>query len=274
MSRVTAADLRERLAQGEPLAVLDVRYYLTEPGRGEREYLEGHIPGAAFVDLDTDLAAAPTGPGGRHPLASASDFGAAMRRAGVRVDGPVVVYDQRTSLSAGRAWWMLCNAGHRRVEVLDGGFAAWLAGGGEVEPGRVSPEPGDFRPGPDLLPQVRAEDIAALVGSGRRLVDVRAAERFRGDVEPIDPVAGHIPGALNLPAGELFTAEGTLLPVAELRARLAPLGPGDAVSCGSGVTAAQVLWALDVAGIDGVALYAGSWSDWISDPSRPVARGA
>ncbi len=273
MSRVTAADLRRRLEQGEPTTVLDVRYYLTEPGRGRREYLEGHIPGAAHVDLDTDLAAPCTGPGGRHPLPSAAAFGEAMRRVGVRADRPVVVYDQLTSLAAGRAWWMLRDAGHPRVSVLDGGYAAWRAAGGNSEPGGSIPQPGDFEPGPGLLPRVEADDIRVLIETGHRLVDVRAAERFRGDVEPIDPIAGHIPGAVNLPAGSLFGDDGTLLPVDELRERLGPLRAGDAVSCGSGVTAAQVLWALDVAGVPGVALYAGSWSDWVSDQSRPVARG-
>ena len=274
MSRVTAADLRRRLERGERITLLDVRYHLAEPGLGEREYLEGHLPGAAFVDLDADLAAPHTGPGGRHPLPTAAPFGEAMRRAGVRAGMPVVVYDQRTSLAAGRAWWMLRNAGHEQVAVLDGGYAAWVGDGGTTEQGRVHVDAGDFRPGPDQLPRVTADLIPDLVASGHRIADVRAPERFRGDTEPIDPVAGHIPGAVNLPAAGLFTDEGTLLPVAVLRERLAGLGPGDAVSCGSGVTAAQVLWALDVAGISGVALYAGSWSDWISDPSRPVARGA
>ena len=274
MSRVTADELRERLEGEQPISLLDVRYYLPEPGRGEREYLEGHIPGAVFVDLDTDLAAPPAGPGGRHPLPAAADFRAAMRRAGVSASRPVVVYDQRGSLSAGRAWWMLRNAGHPRVDVLDGGYAAWLAAGGATIGRREDAEPGDFEPVPDLLPQLHADQVPALLAGGHRLADVRAPERFRGETEPIDPVAGHIPGSLNLPAADLFTSEGTLLPVEELRCRLAPLGPGDAVSCGSGVTAAQVLWALDVAGVTGVALYPGSWSDWISDPSRPVARGA
>ena len=273
MSRVTAADLRERLDRGEHITLLDVRYYLTEPGRGEREYLQGHVPGAVFVDLDADLAAAPTGSGGRHPLPDPRDFGAAMRRAGVSASTPVVVYDQRTSLAAGRAWWMLRNAGHTHVEVLDGGFAAWQAAGGAQRPGREDAAPGDFEPGPDRLPRVDADQLPVLLAGGHRLADVRAPERFRGETEPIDPVAGHIPGAVNLPAADLFTPDGTLLPVDDLRRRLAPLGPGDAVSCGSGVTAAQVLWALDVAGLDGVALYPGSWSDWISDPARPVATG-
>ncbi|HET9127634.1 MAG TPA: sulfurtransferase [Propionibacteriaceae bacterium] len=273
MSRVSAAALRDRLDGGERVTLLDVRYYLTEPGRGEREYVEGHIPGAAFIDLDADLAAPHTGPGGRHPLPDSAAFGEAMRRAGVSASVPVVVYDQRTSLSAGRAWWMLVNAGHPRVEVLDGGYAGWVAEGAAVSAGREIAEPGDFEPGPDRLPRVDADQVADLLAAGHRVADVRAPERFRGDVEPIDPVGGHIPGAVNLPAAGLFTPEGTLLPVDELRSRLAPLGPGDAVSCGSGVTAAQVLWALDVAGVPGVALYAGSWSDWISDPSRPVARG-
>lgn len=270
---VTADQLAASLAAGEPLTVLDVRYWLGHPGRGRAAHLEGHIPGAAFVDLDTDLAAHPDGLGGRHPLPDAGAFGAAMRRAGVRSDVPVVLYDQATSLSAGRAWWMLRNAGHRDVRILDGGWRAWQAAGGAIETGEVTASGGDFVPGPDQLPWVDADAIPGLIAAGHRVFDVRAPERYRGETEPIDPVAGHIPGAHNLPATSFLNPDGTFRDPDDLRHLAAEVRPGDAVSCGSGITAAQVLLALHLAGIDGVALYPGSWSDWISDPARPVATG-
>lgn len=273
MTLISAAELRAALDAGTPLTVLDVRYYLPQPGRGKQEYDAGHIPGAVFVDTDTDLAAHATGPGGRHPLPTADAFGESMRAAGVSADVPVVVYDQQTSLSAGRAWWMLRNAGHPDVRVLDGGYAAWLAAGGAVSTYVPTPTPGTFAPAPDALPTIEAADIPDFLDAGHRLFDVRAAERFRGEVEPIDPVAGHIPGATNLPATSLFTENGRFKSAHELGELLAGVRPGDAVSCGSGITAAQVLVALDAAGIDGVALYPGSWSDWISDPNRPIATG-
>lgn len=274
MTLISAADLRSLLDAEAPLTLLDVRYYLPQPGRGRAEYLESHIPGAAFVDLDTDLAAHSDGPGGRHPLPDREAFTASMRRAGVRAENLVVVYDQQTSLAAGRAWWMLRNAGHPDVRVLDGGFAAWNRLGGEIASGEQHHEPGDFTAGPDALAQVSASEIGGLLDAGRHLFDVRAPERFRGETEPIDPVAGHVPGATNLPATDLFQADGTFKSPGELRSILAGVHAGDAVSCGSGVTAAQALVAFEAAGIDGVALYAGSWSDWISDPARPVATGA
>lgn len=263
MTLVTPAQVRDLDA-----TLLDVRFWLNEPGRGREAWLAGHIPGAAFVDLDADLA----GPGsGRHPLPDPQRFQAAMRRCGVSASRTVVVYDQAQSLGAGRAWWLLTHFGHPDVRVLDGGFAAWERAGGEIETGEISVAPGDFVAGPGLLPTVDAAGIPSLIASGHRLVDVRAPERFRGETEPIDPVAGHIPGAVNLPATTLFRPDGRFLPQPELRAALSGVRPGDAVSCGSGITASQVLLALDAAGVPDVRLYPGSWSDWITDPARPIA---
>jgi thiosulfate/3-mercaptopyruvate sulfurtransferase len=255
--------------------VLDVRWELGWPsGAGRERYLEGHIPGAAFVDLETALAG-PPGPGGRHPLPTPDAFGSAMRAAGVRADRHVVVYDGGTSMAAARAWWLLRYFGHPRVSVLDGGFSGWLAAGGAIERGAVAVEPGDFVPRPGGMPLLDASGAAAVAGSGV-LLDARAVERFRGEQEPIDPVAGHIPGAVNLPGTELLRPEGGLLDAEGLRERLAGAGVRDGLAvgayCGSGVTAALEVLALSVAGFD-AALYVGSWSDWIRDPSRPVATG-
>ncbi|MBV9607242.1 MAG: sulfurtransferase [Solirubrobacterales bacterium] len=253
--------------------VLDVRWELGGPP-GRPQYLQGHIPGAAFVDLESGLAG-PPGDGGRHPLPAADDFGEAMRAAGVSGERPVVVYDAGNSMAAARAWWLLRYFGHPRVSVLDGGFSGWLAAGHAIERDAVAVEAGDFVPRPGGMPLLDAAGAAALIGTGV-LLDARAPERFRGEQEPIDPVAGHIPGAVNLPATELHRPGGGLLGAEGLRARFDAAGVREGVSvgayCGSGVTAALEVLALEVAGYGG-ALYVGSWSDWIRDPSRPVARG-
>ncbi len=254
--------------------VLDVRWELGGPP-GRPQYLEGHIPGAAFVDLDTALAA-PPGPGGRHPLPTPDAFGAAMRAGGVSTDRPVVVYDAGTSMAAARAWWLLRYFGHTQVFVLDGGFSGWLAAGGAIERGAVAVEPGDFVPRAGGMPLLDAARAALVAGTGV-LLDARAPERYRGEREPIDPVAGHIPGAVNVPATELLRLEGRgLLDAADLRSRFEAAGVRDGAPvgayCGSGVTAAFEVLALERAGYRG-ALYVGSWSDWIRDPSRPVATG-
>jgi thiosulfate/3-mercaptopyruvate sulfurtransferase len=256
-------------------SVLDVRWELGwAPGTGRERYLEGHIPGAAFVDLETALAG-PPGPGGRHPLPAAGDFGAAMRAAGVSAERPVVVYDGGSLMAAARAWWLLRYFGHPRVFVLDGGFGGWLAAGHAIERGAVAVEAGDFVPRPGGMPMLDA-DGAASVARGGVLLDARAVERFRGEHEPVDPVAGHIPGAVNVPGTELLRLEGGLLGVEGLRERFQAAGVRDGALvgayCGSGVTAALSVLALEVAGYRG-ALYVGSWSDWIRDPSRPVATG-
>ena len=246
------------------------------------------MPGAVFTDLDEDLAGPPGGdPGsadvtsgnrGRHPVPGPAAFTASMRRLGVRADRPVVVYDDADSTAAARAWWLLRYFGHPSVRVLDGGFRAWQAAGLPAERGEPGPadEPGDFTARPGHLPLLAADGAAAL-GRDGVLLDARAAERYRGETEPVDPVAGHIPGAVSAPTTGNVRPDGTFLPADELATRFAGLGvkEGSAVGayCGSGVTAAHEVLALGLAGIP-AALYAGSWSDWITDPDRPVATGA
>jgi len=248
--------------------ILDVRWQLGGPP-GWPQYLEGHIPGAAFVDLETALAG-PPGEGGRHPLPSAEAFGSAMRAAGVSGDRPVVVYDGGDSMAAARAWWLLRYFGHPRVLVLDGGFRGWLAAGHAIERSVPPIEAGDFVPRAGGMTLLDATGAARVAGAGV-LLDARAGERYRGEREPIDPVAGHIPGAVSLPVSELprmGDGEG-------LRARFEASGVRDGVEvgayCGSGVTAALEVLALELAGYR-AALYVGSWSDWIRDPTRRVAR--
>ncbi|MGW0564882.1 sulfurtransferase [Streptomyces sp. NPDC003016] len=267
---ITAAGLASESTGERPPVLLDVRYQLGGP-HGRAAYEAGHIPGAVFVDLEAELAG-PPGSGGRHPLPDVEDFGAVMRRTGVRHDTPVVVYDGGQGWAAARAWWMLRWAGHPDVRVLDGGLAAWR---GPVESEVPAPAAGDFRPAPGAAVLLDADGAAELARTGL-LLDARAAERYRGEVEPIDPVAGHIPGAVSAPTMENVGPDGRLLPAPELAARFTSLGAGEAravgVYCGSGVSAAQQVLALEVAGIP-AALYVGSWSEWCADASRPVATG-
>ena len=271
---ISAPELASELAGERAPVVLDVRYALGRPGWGRAQFEAGHIAGARFVDVDEDLAEHPREDrvGGRHPLPERDVFVETLRRLGVSHNSSVVVLDQSTSLSAARAWWMLRDAGVPDVRVLNGGMAAWEAAGlpltTEATP---EPEPGLIDVGLPLLPVVNADGVEALLEVGYQVFDVRAEERFRGEVEPIDPVAGHIPGAQNLPA-TLLQADGYFLSAEAMRELTKHVRPGDAVSCGSGITACQALLALEVAGVEGVQLYAGSWSDWISDPSRPIAR--
>ncbi|NBE99371.1 sulfurtransferase [Nonomuraea sp. KC401] len=263
------------LAALDGLTVLDVRWRLGGPP-GERLYREGHIPDAVYCDLDTDLAA-PPGDGGRHPLPESGAFQDAMRRLGVSDHRPVVVYDDAGSTVAARAWWALRYFGHGHVRVLDGGFAAWTGAGlpATKEP-PASVTPGDFTARPGGMPMLTADEAAALAAKGV-LLDARAAERYRGEVEPVDPVAGHIPGAVNAPTTENVGPDGRFLAAGTLRARFAGLGIDGGVEagayCGSGVTAAHEVLALEVAGLPPAALYVGSWSGWVADPSRPVATG-
>lgn len=266
-------ELATRLATAEPPIVLDVRWTLGGPP-GLDEYRRGHIPGARFVDLERELSATP-GPG-RHPLPDAASFAAAMRRHGVTTSRSVVAYDAGTGTSAARAWWLLRYFGHRDVSLLDGGYAAWTAAHLPVAVGdEPAASPGDFTARPGAMPTLDAAAAAALAKRGA-LVDARAPERYRGEVEPVDPVAGHIPGARNVPALGLLRSDSTFLPPAELRDRFAGVGisADDAVGvyCGSGVVATQEIFAMALAGID-AALYTGSWSEWITDPTRPVETG-
>ena len=257
-----------------PVTVLDVRWRLGGPP-GEEEFRRGHVPGAAYVDLETDLAD-PPGPRGRHPLPDPDRFEAAMRRCGVHDERPVVVYDDIAGTSAARCWWLLRYHGHRRVMVLDGGYAAWVAETGLVEEGRPPVEEGDVRSRPGGMPVLDAAGAARVARDGV-LVDARAPERFRGEEEPVDPVAGHIPGAVNVPtAANLEGPGGRFKPPSVLTAayELAGVRPGREVGvyCGSGVTATHDILALEALGVT-AALYPGSWSEWVRDPGRPVATG-
>ena len=272
---VTARDLAGLLAAGRPVTLLDVRWRLGGPP-GRELYAAGHIPGAVFVDLDRDLAAAP-GPGGRHPMPAAADFEEAMRRDGVRDDQPVVVYDDADSTAAARAWWLLRYFGHERVRVLDGGFRAWTAAAGPVETGsaETGSAAGDFRARPGHFGLLDADAAAALARDGL-LLDARSGERYRGEAEHVDPVAGHIPGAVSAPTAQNVNPDGTFRPAADLAERFRSLGATGmspvAAYCGSGVTAAHEVLALTLAGIP-AGLYVGSRSDWITDPARPVGTG-
>jgi thiosulfate/3-mercaptopyruvate sulfurtransferase len=271
---VSVADLATSLAGADAPLLLDVRWSLTGPP-GLESYRAGHLPAAVFVDLDRDLAG-PPGSAGRHPLPSTDHAQESLRRLGVRGGAPVVVYDDGDASVAGRAWWLLRWAGHDDVRVLDGGYGAWLAAGLPVvsgDPPRVTP--GDIVVRPGGMPVARAKDAAVVAATGV-LLDARAAPRFRGEFEPVDPVAGHVPGARNAPLAGNIGSDGRFLDPAALTARFAELGvrPGVDVAayCGSGVAAAQTVLAMEVAGLT-AALYAGSWSEWVADPSRPVATG-
>ncbi|MFJ9981551.1 sulfurtransferase [Streptomyces cyaneofuscatus] len=268
---ITASEYASESAGPRPPVLLDVRWQLGGP-HGRPDYEAGHLPGAVFVDLDTELAG-PAGSGGRHPLPDPEAFGAVMRRAGVGQDTPVVVYDGGQGWAAARAWWLLRWTGHLDVRVLDGGLAAWT---GDLSTGIPDPAEGDFRPKPGALPTLDADAAAALARTGL-LLDARAAERYRGDVEPIDRVGGHIPGAVSAPTTANVAEDGRYLPAERLTERFTALGAGKSgeavgVYCGSGVSGAHEVLALEIAGIR-AALYPGSWSEWSADPARPVATG-
>lgn len=263
------------LASERPPIVADVRWSLGGPP-GKPDFVASHIPGAVWIDLEAQLAS-PPGVGGRHPLPRIDVFQQAMRDIGVCADSLVVVYDAATSQAAARLWWLLSDAGHHQVRVLNGGLAAWIAAGLPTVSGPVAPSTqGDFVARPGQRAQLNAAEIAAKLGmsDGLTLVDVRAPERYSGDKEPIDPIAGHIPGAINVPATANLDVNGRFLPSAEIAARYATAGgvEGAVLYCGSGVTAAQSLLALESAGMT-AAIYPGSWSDWITDPTRPIATG-
>lgn len=255
--------------------MVDTRWSLLAPSKGRQDYLSGHIPGAVFLDLDTELADKAAG-GGRHPLPSEASLRQRLEAAGISDETQVVVYDDSAGSVAGRLWWILRAFGHTRVWVLDGGIQAWTEMGGTLEAGTVTVASGHFTRSLNRAAWVDAAEVAAR-GPERILIDARAGERYRGEQEPIDPVAGHIPGALNLAfAGNL--EQGRFKSAAALRSRFEAAGiqRGEQVIayCGSGVTACHNLLALEQAGLTGAQLYVGSWSDWCSRPGAPVAVGA
>ncbi|MFD5750829.1 sulfurtransferase [Streptomyces sp. NPDC127033] len=270
----TVTELAGLLASAEPPVVLDVRWALGDP-HGRDHYRAGHIPGAVHADLDTELAAPASPHGGRHPLPDLDVLQAAARRWGISAGRPVVVHDDSGNTAAARAWWLLRWAGVAEVTLLDGALGAWRDAGLPLETGEVTAEPGDITLTAGHLPTVDADEAAALARAGT-LLDARAAERYRGETEPVDPRAGHVPGARSAPTGENLAADGTFLPLDALRSRFAAFGADDgtpvAVYCGSGVTAAHQIAALALAGTD-AALFPGSWSAWSADPARPAATG-
>jgi thiosulfate/3-mercaptopyruvate sulfurtransferase len=259
--------------------VVDCRWTLTDPAAGPAAHARSHIPGARYANLDDDLSRRPSPHDGRHPLPAAADFAARLGSWGVGNSTTVVAYDEASGAIAARLWWLLGWLGHDRRLVLDGGFAAWTAAGLPVEARMPRWQPAHFVPralADDSV--VEAADLPALQAAGSLLVDVRAAPRYRGEQEPIDPVAGHVPGAVNRPGSVNIDANGRFRASEALRGELTELlggrSPRELIAmCGSGVTACQLLLALEVAGLDGAKLYAGSWSEWIRDPARPIATG-
>jgi thiosulfate/3-mercaptopyruvate sulfurtransferase len=274
---ISAADLAQQRQAN--WVVLDCRHDLASPQAGGAAYDAGHIPGALFAALDDDLAdharAADGSLRGRHPLPAIDAFIATLRRWGVNDDSQVVAYDAQGGMFAARLWWMLRWAGHEAVAVLDGGLPAWTALGQPLATAVPSPAPGNLTQRPSLVRTVGAGDI--LAQPQLKVLDARAPDRFRGENETLDPVGGHIPGAANRFFKDNLLPDGRFKPAAQLRSELSALvaDPASAVmQCGSGVTACHNLLALEVAGLPGAALYPGSWSEWCSEPSRPVATGA
>lgn len=275
---ITAAELADIIQAGDPVTVLDVRWRVDEPD-GRKAYQEGHIPGAVYVSLDDDLSDHTVSGRGRHPLPSGRNLETAARSWGIRQDALVVVYDDWNRAGSARAWWVLTAAGLDNVRILDGGLAAWRSAGQSLETGPVDPAPGNVTvPHHDLYAGNRRTLMAERIAEDTvTLLDARAPERYRGEVEPLDPVAGHIPGAKNLPSGSVLAVDGTFLGDDSLAQLLSDqvIERHEAVAayCGSGVTATVTIAALAAMGRD-AALYPGSWSEWSSDPDRPVARGA
>lgn len=274
---ITVTELASVIEAGDPLSILDVRWRVDEPD-GRPAYLQGHLPGAVYVSLDDDLSDHTITGRGRHPLPSGRRLEAAARRCGIRQDCLVVVYDDWNRAGSSRAWWVLTAAGIANVRILDGGLAAWRSAGQRIDTGPVNPQPGNVTvPQDDLYAGSRPTLTAEQAGAGSvPLLDARAPERYRGDVEPLDPVAGHIPGAGNLPSTAVLATDGTFLGDLALSQLLSDRGidPDRPVAayCGSGVTATVTIAALAAMGRE-AALFPGSWSEWSSDPTRPVGRG-
>ncbi len=271
---LSADELHTLIRQHQRLVVLDIRWRLDQPD-GRPAYAAGHIPGAVYVDLHHELSRSAEPDEGRHPLPSTAALQNASRRWGVNDGDIVVAYDDAKGLPAARAWWLLRRAGVD-VRVLDGGLNAWTSAGFPLEAGDVTPVEGSATLVDSRAGDLTIDEAAAFPGQGV-LLDVRAAERYRGDVEPLDPIAGHIPGAINLPVADLQSADGTLRDPVALRARFAEAGVEAATPvaayCGSGVTAAYTALALSEAGIDPL-VFTGSWSQWSNTPGRPIAVGA
>lgn len=258
--------------------IVDCRHSLQDFSAGRREYVQAHIPGAFFADVENELAAEKTGKNGRHPLPGPEDFAALLREFGAHPDSQLVAYDAGGDMFAARFWFMARHAGHDAVAVLDGGFAAWVAAGQPVVPGETPrPKNGTIAAHPRHEITVNAQDVLASLETGDfTILDARGADRFAGQNETIDPVAGHIPGALNRPFKQNFDETGRFKSPAQLRAEFEGIGvhPKRLVhQCGSGVSASVNYLAMAVAGIEGSRLYPGSWSEWIADPARPIATG-
>lgn len=266
--------LAKRLDAGKRTVLLDVRWVLGDSD-GHAHYLAGHLPGAVYVDLHHELADPGVSGEGRHPLPAPEALQRSARAWGINDGDTVVAYDDNGNTAAARAWWLLRDAGLTSVFLLDGGLSSWGAAGRPLEQGDVRPAPGTVTLRPGQLPRTNMEGAADWHTHGT-LLDARAGERFRGEVEPIDPRAGHIPGALSAPTGENLDADGRFLPAADLRARFESFGIGNAtelaVYCGSGVTAAHQIAALEIAGFR-ASLYPGSFSQWSSNASNAVATG-
>jgi thiosulfate/3-mercaptopyruvate sulfurtransferase len=284
---ITAPELMLRLASGSRLVLLDCGFDLADPQAGERAYQQGHLPQAQYAHLDRDLSGAKTGRNGRHPLPLRAVLAQTMARWGITPDVQVVAYDNQAMPYAARAWWLLRWMGHAPVAVLDGGRAAWQRAGGALVPGPAAavaaapPYPASAEP---AQPSISAAELQAQLGQPQLLLlDARAAERFRGEVEPLDPVAGHIPGARQRFFKDNLAEDGCFKPAAVLRAEFAAVMSAQASAapeqlqvvhqCGSGVTACHNLLAMAHAGWGSTALYAGSWSEWCSDPLRPMFKG-
>lgn len=276
---ISSDELTQHLADPQ-WVIMDCRFALAEPAAGERAYLQGHIPGARYAHLERDLSARVTVDSGRHPLPDKERLAAKLGAWGITSASQVVVYDDAGGAMAARLWWLLRWLGHAAVAVLDGGWGQWSKEGRAVSPEVPPPARAVFAVQPPLVEWISSAELQdAMLHQTIQVLDARAAERFRGDVEPIDAVAGHVPGAMNRPLQHNLAADGRFLPAAELRrqftALLGPIVPQQVVHmCGSGVTACHNLLAMEHAGLGGTRLYAGSWSEWIRDPSRPAAKGA
>ncbi|MDD5336092.1 MAG: sulfurtransferase [Rhodoferax sp.] len=281
---ISAQQLSQLLTSGQACMVFDCSFELMQPAAGEQQYREKHIPGAVRADLERHLSASKGAPdaasAGRHPLPAREAFAAWLASIGFKADMQAVVYDRQGANYCGRLWWMLKWLGHEAVAVLDGGLQAWQAHGGATQSGEpTAAAASDYVAGTARAVLLTTSTVLQQLGRPtQNLIDARGAPRFRGEVEPLDPQAGHIPGALNRPFGLNFDADGKFKPASQLRAEfdalLAGRDPASVVHhCGSGVSAVPNIIAMELAGLGRTALYAGSWSEWCSDPARPVAQG-